>query len=159
MRHRLIQTAVSFALASMPVVATAAGTVEVNFIEPARFSDTGFGQAETERTVEALRRHLQAYAARLRDGHTLRVEVLDVDRAGNETRPGSNRRVLLGGADAPSIQLRYTLQAEGRTLTSGEERLTDLDYLGSRATKQVSGDYGYELRLLDEWFAERIATP
>jgi hypothetical protein len=154
----LIRVAASLALAGL-ATATAAGQVELSFVEPARFSDAGFGEAETGRTVDALTRHLQGFAGRLPEGQTLRVEVLDVDLAG-WVFPGSRRdvRVLRGRADAPSIRLRYTLTSEGRTLLAGEERLTDLDYLSSSALKQVSGDYGHELRLLDEWFKERIAA-
>lgn len=159
MSRGLIQGALSLALAGMATVAAAAGTVEVSFVEPARFSDAGVGEVETRRTVEALSRHLQGFAGRLPDGQRLQVDVLDVDRAGEQPLPGNTRRVLRGRGDSPSIQLRYTLLAEGRTLKSGEERLTDLDYLSSSATKQVTGDFAYELRLLDEWFAERIDVP
>lgn len=157
MSRNLIRAAVSLVLAGL-ATAAAAGQVEVVFVEPARFSDAGFGEAETGRTVDALTRHLQGFASRLPEGQALRVEVLDVDRAGWIV-PGSRRdvRVLRGSADAPSIHLRYALTSEGRTLLAGEERLTDLDYLSSSALKQVSGDYGHELRLLDEWFTERLA--
>lgn len=140
--------------------AAAAGQVEVQFVEPARFSDAGFGEAEIGRTVDVLTRHLQSYSSRLPAGQTLRVEVLDVDMAGT-VLPGSRRnlRVLNGLADAPVIRLRYALSSEGRPLQAGEDRLTDLDYLGASPWKQVTGDYGHELRLLDRWFSERFAAP
>jgi Protein of unknown function (DUF3016) len=159
MSRALIHGALSLALAGLATAAAAAGTVEVSFVEPARFSDAGVGEVEITRTAKALTDHLQGFASRLPDSQRLRVEVLDVDRAGEVPLPGSTRRVMRGRGDSPSIQLRYALLAEGRTLISGQERLTDLDYLSSNATKQVSGDFAYELRLLDEWFAERIAAP
>lgn len=156
----LLHSIVSTALAALATAAAAAGQVEVRFNEPARFSDAGQGELETGRTVDVLTRHLQGYANRLRDGQTLRVEVLDVDLAGSMvTGSRRNTRVLLGLADAPSIQLRYALIAGDRTLKQGEERLTDLDYLRPSLVRQVSGDFGHELRLLDDWFEERFAAP
>ena len=157
-----IRSAFSLALAGLATAVAAvasAGQVDVQFVEPARFSDAGFGEFETGRTVAALTRHLQGYASRLPAGQSLSIEVLDVDLAGWVV-PGSRRdvRVLRGRADAPSIRLRFALTSEGRNLLAGEDRLTDLDYLSSSAVRQVSGNYGHEQRLLDVWFNERIAA-
>jgi hypothetical protein len=159
LQRLMIHAAVLIALAGLATANAAAGQVVVEFVEPARFSDAGFGEVETGRTVDALTRHLQGFASRLPEGQSLRVEVLDVDLAG-WVAPGSRRdvRVLRGGADAPSIRLRYALTSEGRTLLAGEDRLTDLGYLSSSALKQTPGEYGHELRLLDDWFKERFAA-
>ena len=56
---------------------------------------------------------------RLPDGQTLTIAVLDLDLAGSlRPTPTGELRVLRGGADWPSMSLRYTLQADGRTLAS-----------------------------------------
>ena len=63
-------------------------------------------------------------------------------------------RVLRGWADWPHLKLRYTLQAEDRTLKSGEAELADMHYrLGDR-----SSELGFEKRMLDQWFKNTIAA-
>jgi hypothetical protein len=145
------------ALAALP--AHAAGKIEVKFVEPAKFTDAGFSDRETERTTEHLGDAFKRLEAKLPDGQTLHVDVLDVDLAGNTKRlPPQERRVLNGGADWPKIKLRYTLTAEGRTLASGEETLSDLDYMNrTPRVRNSTRPLPYEERMLEDWFARRIA--
>ena len=135
----------------------AAGTVEVSFVEPQRFSDAGSNTVETERNTRVLADELQRLAQRLPDGQQLRVEVLDLDLAGS-IRHGAHGdvRVLRGGADWPSLRLRYTLSSEGRPLRTGEESIADLDYLHSPPSDPTATRLPYEQRLLARWFSERI---
>src|SRR5882724_13614831 len=102
--------------------AQAAGVVDVKFTQPANYIDAGRSPAEIDRTVSALDTHFKHYAAALPAGQTLHIEVLDVDLAGTViTRPVADVRLVQGRADLPHITLRYTLEADGRTLQSGEE--------------------------------------
>jgi hypothetical protein len=57
--------------------------------------------------------------------------VTDVNLAGDlrQTRRGDEVRVLKGGADWPTLDLRWTLTGDGRTLASGQDRLSDMGYL------------------------------
>ncbi len=136
--------------------ASAAGRVDVSFDEPRKFSDAGRSAIDTERTTQTLAEHLQRLGKRLPDNQTLRVEVLDVDLAGRVIpRPRADVRVLNGGADWPHIKLRYTLTADGRTLKSGEETLSDLNYLGT-PQRSADGNMPYETRMLTQWFEQRF---
>jgi len=159
----LLKTRLSLATALAAAVVTmhahAAGVVEVKFIEPRHFTDAGFGELETARTTQALAEHLKRLGRALPDGQTLRIEVLDVDLAGN-VKPGrrGDIRVLRGGADWPRIKLRYTLTEGARTLRSGEETLSDLNYLGTPPRGADSGLLPYEERLLSRWFGERFVA-
>jgi hypothetical protein len=146
----------SFALSLLALSAHAAGTVQVTFLQPERFSDVRDSFYSSERHLDLLKQHLQAAAAPyVADGQTLKIEVLDVDLAG-ELRPSAranNRRVLRGGADWPRIQLRYALEAPGQTLRSGEARVQDLAYLQRDLGGYRSREALYhERRMLDEWF-------
>ena len=141
--------------AALPIFA--AGTVEVSFVEPRQFSDAGATPLETERTTRVLSDELKRLGQRLPDGQQLRIEVLDVDLAGS-LKPGRHGelRVLRGGADWPSLRLRYTLTADGRPLLTGEESIADLDYLGTLPPAAYGSSLPYEQRLLARWFNERI---
>ncbi|HMC17367.1 MAG TPA: DUF3016 domain-containing protein, partial [Albitalea sp.] len=109
--------------------------------------------------LQTLERHLQALAQhRLPSDQVLKVEVLDVDLAGEERpsrRSGRDLRILRGGADWPRIQLRYTLEVNGRLLRSGEETLTDMSYLQGPIGAYGTDPLRYEQRMLDKWF-ERL---
>jgi hypothetical protein len=145
------------------IVATAfvttvhAGTAEVRFTEPGKFVDAGRGAVETGRTTAALGEHLTALARQLPASQVLRVEVLDVDLAGElEWHRSQEIRVLKGRADWPRITLRWQLEDGGRPVASGEDRLSDMAYLqtGPGADGEA---FAYEKRMLARWFAERFA--
>lgn len=147
-------TLASVALLAVP--AHAAGTVEVKYLEPEKFMDIGFGSFERERNLASLDQSFQRLAAQLPAGQTLKIEVLDVDLAG-EVRHGAVRdlRVLRGGVDWPRITLRYSLHSGDTTLKSGEQRLSDMHYMfGGRAIGPRDGPLPYEQRLIDRWFSD-----
>lgn len=145
--------AAALALASVAGPA-AAGTVEVRWLQPERYADAGRTALDRERTLASLAEHVAKLGAKLPDGQTLTLEVLDLDLAG-EIRPrGWNEvRVLRGGTDAPRISLRYALQGGGMAPRSGEVRLADLSYLDAFLHAARRGDeLVYEKRMLDRWF-------
>ena len=146
------------ALAALSPSAQARGVIEVNFIEPERYTDIGWRPADRERNLDALGKRLRDKAERLPDGQTLKVEVLDVDLAGAEfvLLRHPEIRVLKGRADWPRMQLRYTLSAEGRTLRSGQEQLQDMAYMERSTGLHHTDALAYDLRLLDEWFERRV---
>lgn len=153
-----LQPVLFLALLGTALPLFAAGTIEVSFVEPQRFSDAGSTAQETERNTRVLADELQRLAQRLPDGQLLRVEVLDLDLAGSIKHGArGDVRVMRGGADWPSLRLRYTLSAEGRPLRTGEESIADLDYLHSLPPDPLGTSLPYEQRLLARWFNERIA--
>ncbi|MEJ6020675.1 DUF3016 domain-containing protein [Ramlibacter sp. PS4R-6] len=131
-----------------------AGTADVKFIAPERFTDLATSPVQERDTMDALARHLQRLAAGLPADHVLHVDVLDVDLAGYAypTRRG-NVRVNNGLADAPAIHLRYTLEARGQVIRSGDERLVDLAYQHPGGSWRSTGPFYYEKRMLSSWFA------
>jgi hypothetical protein len=137
--------------------AWAAGQVEVNFVEPSRYTDAGQGSFDRDRHLASLAEHMKQLGRQLPDGQTLKLEVLDVDLAG-EVWPASihNLRVLRGRVDWPRITLRYTLADGAREITRGEERLADPAYMFTRRGGLDHGDLPYEKRMLDHWFRERF---
>lgn len=156
-RHRIV---IPLALAAvMAGSAHAAGVVEVAFVEPERFTDIGRSAADRGRVQATLDSHMQRWASRLADGQTLRIEVLDVDLAGEVRHTGSARelRVLTGRADVPRMTLRYTLKEGDRVLRQGESRLVELGYL-EQPQPRGSSALPHETRLLDDWFDQTLAA-
>lgn len=158
--QRLATALVLLAAFALPAQA---GEVEVKFIEPDKFSDAGRSSVDRERTLKSLGDYLQALGRELPAGQTLRLEVTDLDLAGNIEPFGWRRmddvRVLRGGADWPHLNLRYTLQAEGRTLKAGDAHLSDLSYMYALRGRDLGqGDLAYEKRMVRRWFDETFAA-
>ena len=155
MRHTLI-TCLALLTASL----AQAGTAEVSFVDPQKFSDGGSRLGEAEQVRASISVHLQTLAAaHLPIDQTLRVEVLDLDLAGEvrSTRRGSDMRVLRGRADWPRITLRYSLRQGEKVLAAGEDSLADMNYLDTRVgLLAYNQSLPYERRMLTRWFEQRF---
>ena len=137
----------------------AAAAVTVNFTNPDRFTDIGGYGVEAQQNMDALARHLQALGARyLSPGQDLRVEVLNVDLAGEKRFVGTQEiRIARGQADWPRIKLRYAVEAGGKTIASGEDDLSDPFYLQFPQKLRSNDALAHEKRLLENWFRDRFA--
>ena len=162
MRSTTRSLTLSLGLLLAASVAQAAGTAQVSYVQPERFADAGDAYRDQEGNLRTLSRHLEALAGRhLGDGQTLRIEVLDVDLAG-EVRPvrrlHQDVRVLKGSVDWPRIKLRYTLETAGQAPRQGEMTVADLAYLQRVNRYPDNESLRYEKRMLDEWFSEQFAA-
>ncbi|WP_284266303.1 DUF3016 domain-containing protein [Bradyrhizobium iriomotense] len=132
--------------------------VKVRFINPERYTDAdSFGGASREVTLAEFRAYLETLGRRLlAPGQNLSIDVLDIDLAGQDEPRGRGTEVrVMRDVTPPRIKLRYTLSGGGRRTTSGEDDLSDMNYL-MNSSGRLSGRYGYEKALLDDWF-RRIA--
>jgi len=151
---RLIAFAAGLAFAA--AAAQAAGSVQVSFVQPEKFSDAEDDRHDSSQNLRELKRYLELQAARhVGDGQTLTIEVLDVDLAGElrfDRRRAADVRVLLGMADWPRIKLRYTLESAGQPVRRVEQTVSDMAYL-ERMNRYANGEMlRHEKRMLDEWF-------
>lgn len=151
-----------FLIAALAAAAGAeAGTVEVKFIDPDKFTDARDDAMRREDVLKTLEDRLkQLSAKKLPASQALQVEVLDVDLAGDAFPRVALRetRVLRGRADWPRIHLRYTLREGDKVIRSGEDHLADMNYLMSSSRVSQDGPLPYEKRMLDQWFKERFAA-
>lgn len=146
-----------FATLAFASSAAFAGTAEVRFIQPDKFSDLATNKWEEAGNMDSLARFIQRLAQRLPADQVLHVDVLDVDLAGEPRDLRMGRVRIARNADFPVIRLRFTLESNGRVLRSGEERLTDLNYgRHLRSARYSSTDLFHERYLLDEWFSREF---
>jgi hypothetical protein len=151
----------AFIAALASAAAASAGTVEVKFIEPDKFTDARDGMLRREDVLKTLEERLkQLGEKRLPASQTLQIEVLDVDLAGDAFPRVALRdtRVLRGRADWPRVHLRYTLREGDKVLKSGEDRIADMNYLMGSLRASQDSPLPYEKRMLDNWFHERIVA-
>lgn len=140
--------------------AAGAGSVQVEFVQPARYADIGDTPSETAHNLRELERYLQSLGGRYLPANArLKIEMLDVDLAG-AMRPAAGPaqvRVITGSADYPRMRLRYTFTADGAE-RRGDERLADLDYTRGLANRGDSHALFYEKRMLHAWFKARFVA-
>jgi len=139
--------------------AQAAGTVQVSFVHPEKFADVRDSALRAEDNLANLQRHLEQIGARYTpDGQTLKIEVLDVDLAGEPRRGArpNDLRVLRGRADWPRIELRYTLEAPGAAPRTGQAKVADMAYLERTPVYHSTEPLPYERRMLEDWFKDEF---
>jgi hypothetical protein len=153
--RRIHLLAVAVAATALASAASAAGTVQVNFVQPDRFADVRDGAFSRDANLDILKSHLEAAAAPyVAEGATLKIDVLDVDLAGEPSHRLRTQdvRVLRGRADWPRIQLRYSLEVPGEPARAREATVSDMAYLYHLPSGGRGEPLYYERRMLDEWF-------
>lgn len=153
-----------FTLLGAALPATAAGRVEVSFVEPDSYTDIGLAGYERERTLKTLEAYLRSLGRALPDGQTLQIEVTDVDLAGNlepfGLHPYRDTRILRGRADWPRLNLNYTLKVDGQAPNTGSVRLTDISYLYAlRGSSRAAEEMTYEKTMIKRWFEATFVAP
>jgi len=147
------------ALLALGASAQATGRAEVSYAPQERLTDAGSTVHEILRTQHLLTSHLEKLAKSLPDGQVLKVEVRDIDLAGElETLVPDRVRVLGRVPDSPRLDLRFELLAGGGSvLRRGDVVLTDMDYLRRGVSVRRDQPLAYERRLLDDWFRNAVA--
>lgn len=162
MMIRIVALAAALGLAPQAPGADSAlsGPVSVEFVNPEKFTDIKVGMLRTNvdnnAHLNGLRRHLEREAAGyLQPGQSLRIEVTDIDLAG-DIRPHSNPALLdirtVSNVYPPRMNLNYTLtDASGAVVRTGEARLKDLGFDIGSGGGRVSDPLRYDKRMLDKW--------
>ena len=148
---------VGWALACLLAPASALSAASVNFVDPAKMSDVPRFERERESMQADLLAHFNKLAGELPAGQELKVEVLDIDLAGDvfPRVPVQDIRVYKDRGDAPRMHLRYRIEEGGKLVREGESRLVGMNYLGTY-NRYGSESFAYEKRLLDDWFRKEV---
>lgn len=146
-----------------PVAALAAGPVGVTYVAPETFRDREFRQARSRASAlaEFDRWFAELGARYLPSGQSLRIEVLEMDLAGDfePWRTGWQDVRFLRDTTPPRIHLRYRLMQGDTVIRAGEERLTDMNYLSDPRGHGDSRRFVYDKLMVQDWFRKTFATP
>ncbi|UGQ46887.1 DUF3016 domain-containing protein [Massilia endophytica] len=153
-------------LAAVLLVAAAGAAsagVTVTYEHPDNYRDMPFSPVDREEVLRQLTEHFNKLAQELPAGQDLRITVEDLDLAGRiePARWNFNNdiRLMRGGADWPTMKLRYTLEQNGQVLRSGETTISNMMYL-DRLNRYSSGDpLRYEKQMVDDWYKNTISSP
>src|SRR5262245_41684900 len=109
--------------ASLIAPSAALAGVQVRFVNPERYTDTGSLSDSYDDILPEFRTYLQRLGARfLKPRQDLTIDVLHVSLAGRASRGFSDARIM-NEATPPSFRLRYVLRENGQPVRSGEEHL------------------------------------
>jgi hypothetical protein len=148
------------ALGLLALAATARADVQVNFIQPEKFSDIkdndGFKQLDLLKGIEA---HLIEQAGKRLPGKDVRFDVTDVDLAG-EVEPFGRRMQwlrVMRTVTLPSIAFSYEVREGGKVVRQGEVRLRDMNYQDGFNGYFGSDTLRYEKQMIDRWFKDEFS--
>ncbi|BAN50441.1 DUF3016 domain-containing protein [Metapseudomonas resinovorans] len=143
--------------------AALAATTEVSFTHPEKFTDARLnrdrGRGADDFVLKDLKAHIEKLGGRyLQPGQTLKVDIRDIDLAGQYEpwRVNFQDVRVLRGVTWPRIKLHYSLEQDGKVLSSRNVAVIDQTYL-QRANRYFSNDrLRYEKTMLDDWFRWNI---
>ena len=149
-------------LALVALLSSAAqADVQVNFVRPESFSDTkdnnGFRRPEVLKDLQA---HLVAQFEKQLPGRDVRIDVSDVDLAG-EVEPfvwrGQWLRVMRT-VTSPALELSYEVREGGRVVQQGKTHIRDMNYQDGFNAYSSGDTLRYEKRMIDRWIQREFAT-
>lgn len=138
---------------------SAAGQVDVNWIDPHKFTDADAPFAAIQDTREDtfynLEQHLSKLGKALPEGYKLTLNVQDLDLAGEAIQ--QDIRTVRNGFP-PRIEFSYEfVDKDGKVLSKGDENIRDLVFLTNRPVRYRQDIYAYEKQMLDKWFEKTFA--
>ena len=141
------------------------GPVSVQWGDPAQFSEIRLSNDRWEAVrgdwVRDIAQYIRKRAVRqLPPGDRLEVNITDIKRAGDyEPWRGGQASSIRYMRDLypPRIELDFKLLgSDGRVVSEGSRKLTDLAYLSHIANPTNSDPLRYEKQLLDDWLRKEF---
>jgi len=147
-----------FTIVSMQSVAYAA-TSEVTWTDYEKYRDIKPGNGSRkhfrERTFKNFEKHFTKLAESLPEGQVLKIEVTDVDLAGDTLIGGIDRIRVIKELYFPRMNFSYQLvNVDGSEAVSGEVELKDMKFMTTSRLRYRNDSLGYEKRMLDDWFSK-----
>ena len=134
-----------------------AATSEVTWTEPDKYRDVHPGNGHKkqfrERTFKNFDKHFAKLAAKLPEGQVLKIDVTDVDLAGDVNHGGVNRIRVIKDIFFPRMKFSFQLvNADGSVEVSGDAELKDMSFLRGTHQKRNTDSLAYEKNMIDKWF-------
>jgi hypothetical protein len=140
-------------------------TIEVNFIEPNKFTDVkdrySSQDEASEHYLKVLKEHLERTAARrLPPGHRLVVSFTNIDMAG-DFEPWRSPQMqdvrIVKDIYPPRIDLNFQLfDPNGEVVAEGQRELRNLTFNMSITTLPTNDPLRHEKALLDDWLRQEF---
>jgi hypothetical protein len=136
-----------------------AATSEVTWTDYKSYRDIDPGNENRksfrERTFKSLEKHFTELAESLPKDQVLKIDVTDVDLAGDTNAAGIHRTRIIKQIYSPRMNFSYQLiDVDGKVIKSDDVVLRDMNFMSGNNLKYRSQSLGYEKKMLDDWFEE-----
>ncbi|WP_019026415.1 DUF3016 domain-containing protein [Colwellia piezophila] len=112
-----------------------------------------------ERVFKDFEKHFAKLAATLPADQTLKIDVTDVDLAGDTNAAGINRVRIIKHLYSPRMNFSYQLiDANGNVVQADEVVVKDMNFMSGNSLKYRHKSFGYEKKMLDDWFDKTFKT-
>lgn len=157
----LIIVAVMFLL--METTLVNAASLEINWINPEKYRDIKAGNQHRksfqEQVFKELEEHLSALAMKLPEEQILKIDVTDIDLAGDVNIGGIERVRIITELYFPRMKFSYQLlNADKSVVSSDEVDLKDMSFMMHSNLRYKNKTFGYERKMLDEWFKDTFSN-
>ena len=139
-----------------------AASSEVTWADYKKYRDINAGEQNRksfrERTFKQFEKHFAQLAAKLPEKQRLKIEVTDVDLAGDTHAAGINRTRIIKDIYFPRLNFSYQLLDEsGKVVKSADVVLRDMNFMSGSNLKYRNKSLGYEKKMLDKWFKDTFS--
>ena len=146
-------------LTSMLLIAPGAfaASSEVTWTDYKSYRDIDAGNENRksfrERTFKGFEKHFAKLAATLPEGQVLKIDVTDVDLAGDTNASGIHRTRIIKHLYSPRMNFSYQLlDGDGKVIQADEVVVKDMNFMSGNSLKYRNKSLGYEKKMLDDWF-------
>ena len=135
---------------------------DVSFSNVESYDDPTFEWPKSKKNrgqvEDALRKMFTELAGKhLTPGQSLKIDITGIDLAGR-IHPGLNPDLrVLDSVTWPRLNFTYQVIENGAVIASGEEKLTDLNYLNAFNRSRDSDWLRYERQMVSDWFRKTLA--
>jgi len=151
----LMITLITGSILLTPNVFAASSEVKWTDYEKYRDIKSGYGSEKVyrENVFDQFEKHFIKLAATLPENQILKVEVTDLDLAGDTHLAGVSQMRVINERYPPSITFSYQLiDAKGKVVVSDEVVLRNRSFMSSSNLKYRNQALGHEKKMLDDWF-------
>jgi len=136
-----------------------AATSEVKWTNPEDYRDIHPGDSHRkhfrERTFRTLERHFSKLAEKLPEGQILKIDVTNIDLAGDVNYGGLKRFRIIKEIYFPKMSFAYqVLDMNNAEISANEVNLKNMNFMMNTGLRYRNKSLGYELKMLDDWFKE-----
>jgi hypothetical protein len=145
----------------LALTAVAHADVQVSFVKPETFVDikdnSGFRDDAVLKDIE---KHIVEQAQKYLPGKDVRIDVTDVDLAGQVEPFGRsvNWVRVMRSVTSPSITLNYEVREGGKLVQQGKAVMRDMNYQNGFSEYFSTDSLRYEKRMIDRWFQSEFRT-
>ena len=137
-----------------------AANVEMTWTEPDKYRDIRPGEQNRKhfekRVFKHFTEHFEKLAKRLPDNYTLKVNVMDIDLAGDVNHGGIRQIRVVKDLYFPRMKFSYQLVEGNKVIASDDVNVKDMSFLQSSRLRYEHKAFGYEKKMLDDWFKDDL---